>query len=74
MYAYVRTYVHACIHTRTHAHMHTLVHTDTHTHTQVSVAKHCVELSTLLLYASGAPGDEGVNAVCKSLTKLQVDT
>ena len=56
--------------------MHTLVHTDrqTHTHAQVSVAKHCVELSTLLLYASGAPGDEGVNAVCKSLTKLQVDT
>ena len=74
MYAYVRTYVHTYIHARMHTCIRLCIQTHTHTHAQVSVAKHCVELSTLLLYASGAPGDEGVNAVCKSLTKLQVDT
>ena len=62
------------IHARMHSCIRLCIQTHTHTHAQVSVAKHCVELSTLLMYASGAPGDEGVNAVCKSLTKLQVDT
>ena len=71
---HTHTYTHTQ-HTHTYTHLRTVVvqtckkkkhthtqHTHTYTHLRTAVVQTCLNLTTLLLYASAAPGDAGVAA------------